>query len=300
MVYTLGESLLDIIFSDSNNLEARPGGGMLNTAVSLGRSGVEVSLISELGDDETAQLIIGFLEENQVGYKYIKKYYHQRSSIALAFLDKQKVPSFSIYKSYPENRRLISPPAFTEDDILVYGSLYSLDPAIRNDLVTILVSAKQAGTILCYDPNIRHHNLDKPEIKKALIENFGFADIIKGSDEDFRNIFGQIPPEECYRELNAKNGDAMFIYTKGAKGVLAYWQGWYIELPAVKTEVVSTIGAGDAFNAGIVYYLSTIKTKKRNIKEMDNKEFEEMIKSGLQFSAAVCGTMDNYVGQIFR
>jgi fructokinase len=59
MIYTLGESLLDIIFSSEDEIIARPGGSMLNTSVSLARCGKAVHLISELGDDKTAGIILG-------------------------------------------------------------------------------------------------------------------------------------------------------------------------------------------------------------------------------------------------
>ena len=75
MVFTLGESLLDIIFSENSQITAKAGGSMLNTAVSLGRSGVNVSMVSETGDDETARIILSFLEANKVQTQFIKKYY---------------------------------------------------------------------------------------------------------------------------------------------------------------------------------------------------------------------------------
>jgi len=168
MVYTLGESLLDIIVDSPENIVARPGGSMLNTAVSLGRAGVRVSLISELGDDGTAELILKFLRQNKVGTKYIKKYYHQQSTVALAYLDKNKVPSFSIYKTYPDKRRLLIPQHIPGDDILTFGSLYSLDPVIREQVKQVLAVARKEGVFMIYDPNIRQHNLDNDVLKQAL------------------------------------------------------------------------------------------------------------------------------------
>ena len=114
MVYTLGESLLDIIIDSPESINAQPGGSMLNTAVSLGRAGVSVSLISELGDDDTAGLILQFLHDNKIRTKHVKKYYHQQTTVALAWLDEHKVPSFSIYKTYPVRRRLVAPASFTD------------------------------------------------------------------------------------------------------------------------------------------------------------------------------------------
>jgi fructokinase len=295
MIYTLGESLLDIIFSNNDKIFAYPGGGMLNTSVSLGRSGVEVSLISELGDDETAKTILDFLHVNKVRTKYIKKYFHQNTSVALAHLDKQKIPSFSIYKSYPKNRRLISPKIFRKGDILIYGSLYSLDPSIRNEIVDIISQAKRGGAILCYDPNIRKHNLDAPLLRNALHENFAFADIIKGSDEDFATIFGCKTDLEYLNEIRNLNPDAAFIITKGKNGVNAYSGKQQIVMAAEKVEVISTIGAGDAFTAGLVYYIEKLKGHKEKKNLAGTAIFQEIISSGLRFSAEVCASKENYI-----
>ena len=295
MIYTLGESLLDIIFSDPNQITAKAGGGMLNTAVSLSRAGVEVSLISELGDDKTASIIINFLEQNNIHCQHIKKYYHQTTSVAVAHLNELKVPSFSIYKSYPKNRRLIQPKKFTKNDILIFGSLYSIDPEIRSEVVEIIVNAKKGGALLIYDPNIRRHNLDQPEFRAALNENFSFAHIIKGSEEDFLNIFGNQTNGIYHDEIRKINKDAYFVITMGEKGVTGYKYVDKLDLPAKEIKVVSTIGAGDAFNAGMAYFLFNYGVRKV-LDNSTNKTFlEGMLCSGLEFSAKVCSTLDNYI-----
>ena len=298
MIYTLGESLLDIIITSKEKATPVVGGGMLNTAVSLARSGAEVSLISEVGDDPVANIIIDFLMENGVESKYVKKYYHQDTSVALAFLDENKNPSFSIHKSYPEKRRLIMPGAFSNEDVLVFGSLYSLTPAIRHDLVNIVVSAKRSGAIVIYDPNIRRHNLDDRQLSSALSENIAFADIVKASEEDLRNIFGDNTPEGYRQKVLEINPDALFVMTLGEKGVTGFFEDEIFYLPAIEVDVVSTIGAGDAFNAGMAYYLQSNGV----VKDETGKfalNLNSLLQSGLRFSAAVCATMDNYVGKGF-
>lgn len=296
MVYTLGESLLDIIFENQQNAVAKAGGGMLNTSVSLARSGVGVSLISELGDDKTAEIILQFLAENKVESKFIKKYYQQKSTVALAFLNEQKVASFSIYKSYPQKRRLVYPDKLSDKDMFVFGSLYSLFPEIRIEIKMILSAAKKVGALICYDPNIRSHNLDDSEIRNSLVENIAFSDLVKASDEDMRTIFGELSHEEYYEEISKINPKAVFVLTLGAEGVVGFNQACKIELPAEEVEVVSTIGAGDAFNAGMIYYLS--KTEFSDVRKsiLEEQNFREMLLSGLKFSAEVCSTLENYVG----
>lgn len=295
MVYALGESLLDIIFDKGKPISTSAGGSMLNVSVSLARSGVDVSMISETGDDENAKFILEFLKKNNVTIKFIKKYYHQNTTVAIAHLDRQKIPSFSIYKSYPENRKLISPGKFAKGDILVFGSIYSLDPAIRNEVLEVIYQAKRGGAFIIYDPNIRKHKLSQASLKKALNENFALADIIKGSDDDFATIFGTLSFDGVNKEIRKINPEAALIITRGKDGVTAYNLNRSVSLPAMRTKVVSTIGAGDAFTAGLVYSIEKLKDRKDKTRISSDVIFKEMLKSGLQFAAEVCATMDNFV-----
>ncbi len=309
MVYTFGESLLDMIIDNPENITTRPGGSMLNTAVSLGRTGVRVSLISELGDDGTAGLILQFLKENKVGTRYMKKYYHQQTTVALAFLDEHKIPSFSIYKAYPQNRRLLVPQHFSANDILAFGSLYSLDPAIRDQVVQILATARKEGVFMIYDPNIRQHSLEEKVLMQSLKENVAFADIVKGSVEDFENIFGKKSREGYFEEIRKINPAALFVLTLGENGVTGFFDNDKIQLPAEEVNVVSTIGAGDAFTAGMIHFLGKKYDKRGNghgrprevekTKGISKTGFKAMLESGLHFSAKVCELADNYVPRNF-
>lgn len=295
MIFTLGESLLDIIFTNNHQIIANAGGGMLNTSVSLSRKGLDVSLISELGDDKTAIDLLKFLRNNHINTKYVKKYYRQNTSIAVAHLNELSVPSFSIYKSYPSKRQLIKPQLFTEKDFLVFGSMYSIDPEIRNDIREITTFANRSDAILCYDPNIRSHDLSVAELRNALFENIACADIVKASDEDMRNIFGDLEPSEFYKEVNKMNKEIVFVLTLGKDGVIGYSKNIVHKIPAADIKVKNTIGAGDAFNAGIVYFLQQNQIKKQNLVKPEKKLIEGILHLGTQFSAAVCSSNENYL-----
>lgn len=295
MVYTLGEALLDIIFSENGQIAAKSGGSMLNTAVSLGRSGIDVSMISETGDDETARIILSFLKANKVQTKFIKKYYHQNTSVAIAFLDKEKKPTYSIHKAYPENRLIPSPGNFDEDDVLAFGSMYSIEPAIRQELVHIISHAKNSRAILVFDPNIRSHKIEEDTLRNALFENIAFANIVKASDEDLLNIFGKLSFEDYYSEIKAINPDAVFIITLGKDGAVAFYKEMVISIPSIEVQLVSTIGAGDAFTAGMIYFLKKNKISGNKLSEINEYTLEKMMDSGNLFAAEVCGSMENYI-----
>ena len=300
MIYTLGESLLDVIVESPDKVITRPGGAMLNVAVSLARTKLGVSLISELGDDATSTFILDFLKTNQVKTRYIKKYYRNNTALALAFLDEYKKPVYTFYKSYPKNRRLLSPGDFGEGDVLLFGSLYALDSNLRNELRELIITAKRGGAFIYYDPNIRNsHHLENETTRNALNENLALADFIKGSDEDFENIFGKRPFDTYLSEVRKLNPTAPLVITRGAAGVVAFWQDNKIELPAVRIKPVSTIGAGDAFNAGMACAMVQSGLNEQKQKGFSKNQMEAMLQSGLAFAASVCSSKDNYITSSF-
>lgn len=296
MVYTLGESLLDIIITTPDDVVVRPGGAMLNTAVSLGRSGIEVSLITEMGDDDTSRLITSFLKSNSIVTDFVHLYNNNNTSLALAFLDEVKKPRYTFIKNYPDLRKFTKPPKFNDDDILLFGSLYSLDKEIRQSVVSIVNQAHKSKVIIIYDPNIRNaHHLVDNELLSAVYQNIELSHIIKGSDEDFTNIFGNNNTSTQIAELRKINKAALIIITLGADGVIADFNGQSIKLPAAETNVISTIGAGDAFSAGIIYSLKQKNFQSTSFLKATTNSIKEILSSGLQFSAQVCNSLDNYI-----
>lgn len=293
MVYTLGESLLDIIITTPDNVVARPGGAMLNTSVSLGRSNIEVTLISELGDDDSSNLIIKFLKENNIHTNKLSQYPNNKTCLALAFLDKNKKPNYTFHKSYPSKRHFQQINELNPNDILLFGSLYSLDKEIRSEIKNIVENARRNNATVIYDPNIRNaHHLADSELIKAVYENISFSNIVKGSDEDFTNIFGISDIQMQISSIRKINNSALIIITRGNEGLIADYGGKQITMPAVKVEILSTIGAGDSFNAGII---SALDLYNDDIVNTLNTKLELVLKQGILFSAQVCASMDNYI-----
>lgn len=189
-IYTIGETVMDILFRDGEPVTAKAGGSMLNTSVTLGRLKVPVHFISEYGTDRVGDMINSFLRSNSVDTTYVRRYNDGKSAVALAFLDEHHNADYSFYKIYPEKRLDVNLPTFTNDDIVLFGSYFGIAPEIRNSLLKILNHAKQNGTTIIYDPNFRKAHLHHlPNLLPFIHENIRLADIVKGSDEDFKNIF---------------------------------------------------------------------------------------------------------------
>ena len=296
MNYTLGESLLDIIFTNLNDVAAKPGGSMLNTAISLGRMNLPVTHISEMGSNMVADMMLDFLEKNGVNTDYITQYEGENTSVALAFLDQKKKPTYQFVNAYPGVRKLKLPPVFHGGDIILFGSLYSISTPIRNDILTCIQKAKNAGSLVLYDPNIRHkHHLEEQQVVGAMLENLRLAHIIKASDEDCANLFGNNSPEIYLETLSQINAHALIILTMGADGAMARFKNIEVKMDAIQVEVVSTIGAGDAFNAGLISAFQTLEINPGNLQDINLHQLKTILEKGIQTAATVCCSIENYI-----
>lgn len=304
MIYALGESLLDIVWDGREPFDKGreitkngiPGGAMLNAAVSLARSGMPVRLISELGEDAVAGFILEFLQKNGVDTALVRQYPGLPTSVAIARLDEEKKPVYHFEKHYPEKRRLMPVQDLTPTDVLLFGSLYSLDNKVRPELLKVLHAARRAGSAIIYDPNIRQRKISPDgEAWNSVMENIKLAHVVKASDEDLMALFGAQSNQVLLNRLMDINPEVLAIMTRGKEGVLAYWKGEMIERPAKKVMVKSTVGAGDGFNAGFIYGWVHEKLNAQNLSELETVQVKVLLEYGVRFSAAVCGSLENYI-----
>jgi fructokinase len=297
-VYAIGETLLDIIFSHGQPRAAKAGGAMLNSTVSLGRISLPVSLISEYGNDDVGDLIDSFLKENGVDTSAVHRYSDGNTALALAFLDENNDAHYSFYKNYPSKRLDNKLPSPDKEDIVLCGSFYALSSEIRQKFVTFIQSSKENGAIVIYDPNFRKSHLNDLERLKPLItENLMMSTIVRGSHEDFMNIFGARGPEEAWE--NVKKFNKCMIYTYSSTGVYVMTTSCKGKFPVKKINPVSTIGAGDSFNAGIIASFYRENIRNEDIEELDEKEWGKVISMAVDFATHVCMSYENYIDLAF-
>ena len=254
-VFGIGETILDIIFRNDQPQKAVPGGSVFNGLISLGRLNVPVSFISELGNDRVGDMIRDFMEDNHITTEFVDRFPDGKSPISLAFLDDDKNANYIFYKDYPAQRLEVPLPKIEKDDIFVFGSYYSLNPVLRTRMVEFLQYAQERKAIIYYDPNFRKaHAHEAIRLMPTVLENLEFADIVRGSDEDFQNLYGKSDAQEVYKEHIQFYCDR-FLTTHGANGVNLHTRNFTRHFDSPQIQPLSTIGAGDNFNAGIIYGL---------------------------------------------
>ena len=304
-VFGIGETVLDIIFKNDQPIGAVPGGSVFNSIISLGRCGVKASFISETGNDRVGQRIISFLQDNGVETDNVYVYPDSKSPLSLAFLNDNNDAEYIFYKDHPSDRMEFVTPEVGKDDIVLFGSYYAVNPVIRPQVHGFLEHARSRGAILYYDVNFRASHKDEVvKLTPNILENLEMADIVRGSSEDFDVMFHKTDADGVYRSQIAFYTHN-FIFTQGSQPVELRGEGGlkkqYPVAPFISGEgLVSTIGAGDNFNAGFVYGLLRYGITRDHIEQgLTEQQWDALIASAQMFSANVCQSLDNYVSMQF-
>ena len=235
----IGETILDIIFRNNQPSHAVPGGSTFNTLISLGRLGVPATLISEIGKDTVGDIIIDFMKKNGVCTENLDIFCEGKTPISLAFLDENNEARYMFYNQFPEERLNFVWPRIEKDDIIIFGSYFALNPALRKKVCELVEFAKERKAIIYYDPN--------------------------------------------------------FICTLGSKGVKLFCEKGDKHFATTPVTPVSTIGAGDSFNAGVLFGLLKHDITLDKLYSLTPEEWEPIVRYGREFAATVCCSMDNYI-----
>ena len=300
-VIGIGETVLDIIFKNNQNIGAVPGGSIFNAIISLGRCGAEAMLLSEVGNDRVGQYVLNFMQENGVNTDYMQQTNGYKTPVSLAFLDERNDAEYSFYHLPSGSPQVHDYPEINPDDIVLFGSYYAIDPTMRNHVAAFLRYADERGAIIYYDLNFRpSHAQEKVKLTPNIIENLEFADIVRGSSEDFNILYGISDADKVYRaEISFYTRN--FIYTDSCRPVTVFGKGDFRqEFPTAPVDTVSTIGAGDNFNAGFVFgLLKEGVTRKQIDWGLTEAQWRNIVATAQQFSADCCGSIYNYVSQDF-
>ncbi len=297
-VYTIGETVLDILFRNNEPVTSKAGGSCLNSSVTLGRLGIDVHFISEYGLDEVGNFIDTFLNQNNVSTEYVYRYHGGKSALALAFLNENNDASYDFYKLYPEKRLNVSFPKINQDDIVLFGSIYAITPEVRDQIISFIKEAKKNKAIVIYDPNFRKTYLhDLKKLIPLIEENISYSRIIRGSNEDFSFILGATNAEEAYDMI--KDKVKFMLYTANKKGVTLMTPKLKETFPVKKIDAISTIGAGDNFNAGIIFSLIQKGIGYKSLNDLTANNWQVIIETAVEFATHVCLSYENYVSQDF-
>lgn len=298
-VIGIGETILDILFKGGQPTAAVPGGSVFNGIISLGRLGVNVSFISETGNDKVGDIILNFMKENGVSTDHVNVFSEGKSPVSLAFLNERNDAEYLFYKDYPRLRLDVTMPEISRDNIVMIGSYYAVTPQLRDEIKDLLDHARQQGAIIYYDVNFRSTHKDEAiKLLPSLLENFEYADIIRGSVEDFENMFALTDADKIYKS-KLEFYCPRFICTHGGENIRLYAKGLKKDYEVETLQTISTVGAGDNFNAGVVFGLLKHRIRRDDLDDLSEEDWDNVIRCGKDFSANVCMSLSNSISKEF-
>ncbi len=259
MILCCGEALIDMLPDSTKAGDAafvpRTGGAVFNTAIALGRLGVETGFYSGLSQDFFGDMLQDALQNSHVDSTLATI---SNCPTTLAFV--RLVDGQAQYTFYDENTagRMLTPKDLPHlpDNIrtLFFGGISLVSEPCGSTYEALMM--REAERITMLDPNIRPGFItDKAAYRARLDRMMAQADIVKLSDEDLHWLFGEDDLQQMAQDVIAKGALIVFV-TEGAKGAWAFTKTHHVFIPAKAVKVVDTVGAGDTFNAGVLASLS--------------------------------------------
>ena len=238
-VVVLGEALIDIVITSAGAAE-RPGGSPANVTVALGRLGRDAALVARVADDDRGGVLRAWLSASGVDLHTAGD--PERTATARAMIDERGNATYD----FDIDWTLPSPVEIPAARIFHTGSVAAtLAPGA--DEVRAAVERTRDTALISYDPNIRPALTGGVADARVRVEAIvALSDVVKASAEDAAWLYPGVAAAEVAREWVAL-GAGLAVITDGDAGSLGVTAHATVEIPAVPTLVVDTVGAGDTF-----------------------------------------------------
>lgn len=273
MLVVCGEAVIDLISDGSTTgYQARAGGSPVNVAVGAARLGVPTSLLARLGTGCFGRLIREHVTGSGVDIS-LSVAADEPVTLAVVGLDPAGAAGYEFYvdgtADWAWQRSELPDPLPGGVRALHVGSIPSWRAPAAGAIAELVTREHQRGAVLIsFDPNLRPSLVVDPQEARSRIEALvATSHLVKASVEDLTWLYpGEGADSAAARWCRA--GPALVVLTDGAAGARAYRPGAsMLSQPGLEISVADTVGAGDAFTAGL---LGTLADRGRlNVRGLD-------------------------------
>lgn len=254
-VLVVGEALVDVVDRSSLDgpgdaaVERHVGGSPANVALGLARLGHRVAFATRIGRDADGARICAKLEGD--GVRLVPgALVDDATATATATLDATGQASYAF-----DLRWELPAVELAGVQHLHSGSIAATLAPGATRVRDAFAAARAAGATTSYDPNVRPALMAAPEQERPGVERLvARSDVVKASDEDLAWLYPDQSPDEAAQAWAAL-GPQLVVVTRGEHGATAFRAhapGVAVPVAPRPVEVVDTVGAGDAFMAGLV------------------------------------------------
>jgi fructokinase len=295
MLLSCGDALIDFlpVKSADGRDAAVPvaGGSCLNIAVGMARLGAPAGFVGGISTDLFGRMIADHAFASQVELRYATRSEHQTTLAFVRHVGGE--PHYAFYDEATASRNWIYQRGSIPFDEIEAIHLGSTTLANDQGAAQALAMVEDAGGMVAisFDPNCRpnlvRHKARYVDQMDALA---AAADIVRMSDVDFEFLYGGSDYAGKAKSL-IEAGTSLVVVTRGIKGA----QGWHreagvVEVQAPTVDVVDTIGAGDSFQAALLFALRAIgRIGTEALAQMNSDELGRALSFATSCAAFTCG-----------
>jgi fructokinase len=291
----LGEALLDMVQpAPGDTYRALPAGGPLNIAVGLRRLGHPTAMMARFSSGALGSRVREFAEASDLDL-VASVTTDQQATLAFATVDEQGRASYDFFV------RESADWGWTEDELAAVptstqaihpGSLATaLEPGAGRIADWWESHAEVGDMLLSFDTNVRPALAGRRADAVRRVERFVVSShVVKASDEDVGWLYPDADPADVVRHW-ATLGPALTVLTQGPEGCVGVTQGsTEVRIPAPDVSVVDTIGAGDAFQAGLLSGLADAgRLSLDGVAVLTETEVRRVLERALDVAGFTCG-----------
>lgn len=282
-VIALGELLIDFTqngLSEQGNglFEANPGGAPCNVLSMLNNLGKKTSFIGKVGNDQFGKTLKKALEELGIGTENLLMDNEVHTTLALVHTFADGDRDFSFYRNPGADMMLtvdeLNLDLVRDTRIFHFGTLSMTHDGIRATTKKAVETAKEAGALISFDPNLREPLWDSLDNAKEQVRwGLGKCDILKISDNEIQWLTGEEDFTAGVKKIREEFPIPLILVSMGRDGSRAYYGDHYVEVaPFLQKNTIETTGAGDTFCACVLNYVL-----EHDLEALTDEQLKEML-----------------------
>jgi len=225
-------------------------GGSANFLITASRLGLQVTVLDVVGDDEEGEIILNTLKREGVHTEGIKLIKNTKTTHVLILIDDTGNHAFVGILGVRLDLSVVDEEIISKSKYL-YVSCYSmLSPKEIKATVKAVEIAHKNGVRVFFDPGPLCDKVPTHILMDIISQSY----IVSPNDNEAERIANTHNLKDAARKL-LNMGAKIVIIKMGSRGALLAYDNILKELPTIDVRVVDTTGAGDSFNAGLLYGL---------------------------------------------
>jgi fructokinase len=295
MLLSCGDALIDFLpvrsVDGRDALVPVAGGSCLNIAVGMARLGAPTGFVGGISTDLFGRMIADHASASQVDLRYATRSEHQTTLAFVRTVGGE--PQYAFYDEATASRNWIYRRGvipFDEIQAIHVGSTTLADEQGAVQALAMVEDASGSVTI-SFDPNCRPNLVKHRDRYVDRMNAFAaIADIVRMSDVDFEFLYGGGDYAGRAKSI-IEAGASLVVVTRGIKGARAWHgQAGVVEVQAPAVDVVDTIGAGDSFQAALLFALRAIgRIGTQALARTTSEELGRVLSFASSCAAFTCG-----------